>query len=213
MPAATADTARRDAARSRAALLEAAERVFAERGFDAATMQEIGAAAGLSRGAPGYFFGSKRALYAAVVERVFAERHDALAEAFAPPPGPLDGAAVEAALARGVAAYLDFLRERPAFVRLVAWEALHGGEGLRAAPHRSSAIEDGLRALVERAGGDSSGAAVAALAVDLVALCLFPIEHADTMLRRLGVDARSRRFAGARAARVARLLAPAVAGA
>src|SRR3712207_8964122 len=52
----------RSAERSRAAILDAAETLFAERGYDAVSLQEIGVAAALSRGAPNYFFGSKQDL-------------------------------------------------------------------------------------------------------------------------------------------------------
>lgn len=63
---------RRDADRSRADILDAAERLFAAEGFDSVTMAEIGAAAGLSRGTPGYFFGQKEQLYRVVLERAAA---------------------------------------------------------------------------------------------------------------------------------------------
>ncbi|MDP9362946.1 MAG: TetR/AcrR family transcriptional regulator, partial [Chloroflexota bacterium] len=62
----------RDADRSREAILDAAEALFAERGYEGASLQEIGRAAGVSRGTPGYFFGSKERLYQAVLERAFA---------------------------------------------------------------------------------------------------------------------------------------------
>src|SRR5215472_4274810 len=63
----------RDASRSRRALLDAAERLFAERGFEATTMADIGAAAEPSAGAAAYFFGSKEQLYRAVLGRAFEE--------------------------------------------------------------------------------------------------------------------------------------------
>ena len=68
----------RDASRSRAAILDAAERLFAERGYDATSLTEVGAAAGVSRGTPGYFFGSKADLYRAVLYRAFAEVREAV---------------------------------------------------------------------------------------------------------------------------------------
>jgi AcrR family transcriptional regulator len=63
-------TVDRDADRTRETILAAAEGVFAEYGFDASTMRAIGDAAGLSRGAAAYFFGSKSELYDAVLARV-----------------------------------------------------------------------------------------------------------------------------------------------
>ncbi|HLB20987.1 MAG TPA: helix-turn-helix domain-containing protein, partial [Solirubrobacteraceae bacterium] len=73
----------RDAQRSRRALLAAATRSFAERGYDGVSMSEIGHAAGLSRGAPGYFFGSKEQLYGAVLASVFEGRQASTERAFA----------------------------------------------------------------------------------------------------------------------------------
>lgn len=58
----------RNAERSRSRILEAAGRHFAERGFEASSLAAIGAEAGLSRGAPAYFFGSKAELYAATLD-------------------------------------------------------------------------------------------------------------------------------------------------
>src|SRR5207237_2583883 len=54
---------------TRTALVEAAADVFAKRGFDAASLEEIAEAAGFSRGAIYSNFGSKEELMLAVVER------------------------------------------------------------------------------------------------------------------------------------------------
>ena len=70
----------RDAARTRKAILDAAEALFAERGFDAASLADIGRQAGVSRGAPNYFFGSKVNLYRAVLERLIQAEHQAVEE-------------------------------------------------------------------------------------------------------------------------------------
>ena len=51
-------------------LLDAAERVFADRGYDAASVREITAAAGVNLAAVNYHFGSKAALYDAVFRRI-----------------------------------------------------------------------------------------------------------------------------------------------
>lgn len=52
-------------------ILDCAERVFAERGFGGATMQEIADRAGLPKANLHYYFLSKEALYRRVVERIF----------------------------------------------------------------------------------------------------------------------------------------------
>src|SRR5687768_7618761 len=104
---------RRDAQRSREAILDAAERLFAARGFDRVTLAEIGAESGLSRQTPAYFFGSKDELYAAVLERVFAARTEALAPAFAPLRAWAGEEPLERPLRAAVDGYVDFLRARP----------------------------------------------------------------------------------------------------
>ena len=61
----------RNASRSRELILDAAERLFAERGYAATSLNDVGREAGLSRATPGYFFGSKGELHHAVLERCF----------------------------------------------------------------------------------------------------------------------------------------------
>lgn len=51
-------------------LLDAAEAVFAHKGYDAASVREITSAAGANIAAVNYHFGSKEALYAAVFGRI-----------------------------------------------------------------------------------------------------------------------------------------------
>src|ERR671931_1508167 len=129
-----AKTRIRDADRSRKAILDAAETLFAERGFEAVSLQQIGDAAGLSRGTPNYFFGSKQDLYVAVLERVFADREEATARAFEPVRAWCESArpgSLRQPLTRAIESYMSFLLARPAFVTLVLREELRGGEGLR----------------------------------------------------------------------------------
>ena len=60
----------RNADRTRALILDAAERIFERDGWQNATMSAIGAEAGVSRGTPGYFFRSKTGLRAAMCRRL-----------------------------------------------------------------------------------------------------------------------------------------------
>lgn len=55
-------------AKTRGAILEAAERAFADQGFAATTMDDIAAAAGVAKGAVYHHFPSKETLFAAVFE-------------------------------------------------------------------------------------------------------------------------------------------------
>jgi TetR/AcrR family transcriptional regulator len=179
----------RDAARTRVQVLDAAEAVFAREGFDAASLARIGEVAGVSRGTPSYFFGSKEQLYVAVLERMYADRTAALAPAFAPlvawatsaePPEPL-----RAALDRAVGAYLGFVSARPSYVDIIEREALAGGGRLAGLANQSTVMEDAfgaLRANAARRGLREFDAADAILA--FVSLGYMPVAHRNTMLRR-----------------------------
>ena len=76
---------------TRARLLDAAGRLFAEQGFHGTTVREIAHRAGVNLAASNYHFGSKRALYLAVLRAHFARIQTELrARGGAPAPGELD---------------------------------------------------------------------------------------------------------------------------
>ncbi len=75
-PAASASTERSDAARNRQKVLKAAERLFAERGVECVSMDDIADAAGVGKGTLYRRFGDRSGLAVAVLdahERVFQE--------------------------------------------------------------------------------------------------------------------------------------------
>ena len=191
------DSGRPASRTTREAVLDAAERLFAERGFEATSLNDVGAAAGVSRGTPGYFFGSKAELYAAVLERCFAEvraavrsgRERALASGEAP----------ETVLAGIVSEYFDFITANPNFVRLIEWEALTGSRTLEAVPPHVEAAQEALAALSDELALDPSRPGEAAqLLLSVIGLCWFPLVHSGTMLRALGIDATDPAFLQAR---------------
>jgi TetR/AcrR family transcriptional regulator len=174
---------RRDAERSRQTILDAAERLFAEQGFEAVSMERIGRAAGLSRGAPGYFFGSKDALYRAVLQRLF-ETTEQLVERThrqlaGMPDGDLDGT-----LEIVVENLLEFLYERPTYLTLVQREAL-----------RRSGVMEGTRVhltllrmaltIAERLDWKSAASNPQQLLLTLLSLCWFPLAN-PPLIRDLG---------------------------
>ncbi len=191
MAAVAADVKRRDAERSRTAILGAAERLFAEGGFEATSLSDIGAAAGVSRGTPSYFFGSKGRLYVSVLERIFADRQAATVEAFEALTSWVDDSSgsLAAALRRAVEDYLGFLRSRPEFVRLIQREDLSGGEHLRVAVRESTAMTDAFAAL----RGVAPARGVRAFGVDdavmlFVSLTFSPLTQRSTFLAALERD-------------------------
>jgi TetR/AcrR family transcriptional regulator len=195
-------TIRRDADRSRQTILDAAERLFADLGFEAVTMERIGREAGLSRGAPGYFFGSKVALYRAVLQRMFEATEQMVGETnqqlTALPDGDLDRA-----LEIIVENLLEFLYERPTFLTLVQREAL-----------RRSGVMEGTRAhltllritlsIADKLDWTSAATNPQQLLLTLLGLCWFPLAN-PPLVRDLGSNF-DRKFVEARKQHVVALL-------
>lgn len=182
----------RNATRSREAILVAAEELFAQLGYDSTSLHQVGMKAGVSRGTPGYFFGSKEALYQAVLERCFRRVRDAVrsgrdrALASQEPP--------EVVLAGAVAEYFDFIMANPNFVRLMEREALSGAEQLKQLPSAGIAA-DAVAALSDELGLDTSqGVEAAHLVLSIIGLCWFPAVHASTVMPALGFDAEDPAF-------------------
>jgi AcrR family transcriptional regulator len=176
----------RDADRSREAILDAAETLFAHKGYEGTSLQEIGDRAGVSRGTPNYFFGSKEQLYRAVLERVLAaERASVLGteDRF-----PTD-AASEAIIVAIIERFVDFLAARPTFLQLMEREALSGGQRLRDIGSYSATLLE-AQALLDAASSSGNIRAVdgAQLLLSIIALCWFPLIHAETFARMLGLD-------------------------
>lgn len=106
---------RADAARNRAAVLEAAARLFAERGVEAVSMDQVAAAAGVGKGTLFRRFGDKSGLAAALLDA----RERVLQEAILHGPPPLGpGAAADERLAAFINAYFDYLLEHLDLIRM-----------------------------------------------------------------------------------------------
>jgi len=93
-------------------ILDAAEQVFAERGFEAAKLQDIGTRAGLSMGTIYAIFPGKTELFTAILEgrgRELADLVQAVARADTSPREALD---------RLIDVYIGYFVEHPAFLRM-----------------------------------------------------------------------------------------------
>ena len=101
------------------AILEAAEKVFAEAGFGGATMQLIADMAGLPKANLHYYFATKEDLYRRVVQQIFEIWLDA-ASSFDDAPGPVEG------IGAYVDAKMDISRHHPDGSKVWASEVMHG---------------------------------------------------------------------------------------
>ena len=177
----------RNAARSREAILDAAEALFSLQGYEGTSLNQVGTQAGVSRGTPGYFFGSKEALYQAVLERCFRRVRDAIRSGRDRALASQEPA--EVVLAGAVAEYFDFIMANPNFVRLMEREALSGAEQLNRLPSANIAAE-AVSAISDELGLDTTqGAEAAHLVLSIIGLCWFPAVHASTVIPALGFNA------------------------
>ena len=123
-------------------VLEGAGRVFAEKGYDDAKMEEIAVASGLSLGTLYTVFSGKAEVFGAIHENADRELLRRSAESVEDGSTPLD------AVLGGVRAYVEYFLQNPDFLRMhlqegQTWGAEIGGRGRE----RSQAWRDGLTML------------------------------------------------------------------
>jgi TetR/AcrR family transcriptional regulator len=177
-------TSRRDAERSRQTILDVAEQLFAEHGFEAVTMERIGRAAGLSRGAPGYFFGSKDALYRAVLERMFETIEQLVAET-RQQLAAMRGGDLARSLELVVENLLEFLYERPSYLTLVEREALRRSGVMQGTRAHLALMRTAQAALADLLDPPWPPGEVEQLLLSVLGLCWFPLAH-EPLIRDLG---------------------------
>ena len=195
----------RNGARTRHTVLDAAESLFAERGYQGTSLNDVGSEAGVSRGTPGYFFGSKARLYQAVIDRCFDHVRQAIRSG--KERALASGKDAETVLAGAVSEYFDFMIEHPKFVRLMEWEALSGGTRLQQAPPLVEVVSEALEAMsAELEVGASHREATAQLLLSIISLCWFPLVHSRTVLLALGLDPTDPGFAESRKRHVVELV-------
>ena len=119
----------RGPAATRQALLDAATDLFAERGFDGVSIDDLAARAGVNKALVSYHFGGKRGLYVAALSSVFAELAARISAAEA------EGASAPDTLRRLLQALDEFAKKRPAFPGLWLRELLSNGIEPALAPH------------------------------------------------------------------------------
>ena len=131
---------------TRAEIVAAAERHFAEVGFEAARLDDIAAEVGIRRAAIFYHFGDKQELYAAVLDEIFGDWTAAL---------PSGGSAAER-LEAALLGWIDYVVRRPSVARLILREAANSQPGVVSTFVRAgSAPVEWFRAVIEE--GVASG--------------------------------------------------------
>lgn len=171
-------------------LLHEATRLFAARGFDGVTVDEVVAAAKVNKRMVYHYFGSKDGLYMAVLERAYTGLRQSEEGMFPPAiwtePTP-------AILANVVATYFRFFMTHADVGRILLWENLQGGSHLRrVTPAISkSPMLAPLQRLVRQGEADGSlrsGIDPQHLLVNLFGLCQIYFSNRHTMSHAIDLD-------------------------
>lgn len=134
---------RRNAAATRARILQAAMREFAAKGLDAARIEDIAELAGANRRMTYYYFGSKEGLYLAALEAAYFELVEVEQAIDVDALGPIE------AIAALVAAKFDHYVKYPHYIEFVKMENLYRARHLRTSK-RIAELRAPLISIIER---------------------------------------------------------------
>jgi AcrR family transcriptional regulator len=129
---------------------QAAARLFAERGYADTSLEDVAAAAGVSRPVIYDHFATKRELHDALVARHLHELMAFITARTIEERGDL-----ERRLRAGISAFFEFMEADPYAWRIVMREPLSGGPATGADPGLQSEITAGLAALIRRAAEET----------------------------------------------------------
>jgi AcrR family transcriptional regulator len=178
----------RDAARTRAEILDVATREFARAGYDGARVDEIAARTRTTKRMIYYYFGGKEQLFTAVLERAYGVIREAEQQLDVEHLDPV------AAIRRLAEVTFDHHERHPDFIRLVSIENIHDAEHIASSEMLASIGSpalDVIRRILE--DGQRSGLFTADVdAVDLHAMissfCFFRVANRHTFGALFGRD-------------------------
>lgn len=193
----------RDADRTREAILQAASRLFARQGYEATTMAQIASAAGVARGTPSYFFGSKEGLWKAVLEAHSRAAMEVVPRALA---RLAEVSGVGERIAALVDSCLEFAEENPDFFRLIQWSELQGNTLIAEVQAHREAIAQALQAVESVLLGEAAGEDPRQVVMSVIGLCNAHLVYGQTLGTPLGLDVRSPEFLASRRTHLKRML-------
>jgi AcrR family transcriptional regulator len=154
-----------------ALILDAARRIFIEKGYDGARMQEIADTAGINKALLHYYYRSKDHLFEAIFREAFAK--------FAPRIFEIMGSPIEITkkIKLFISNYIDLIQENPHLPAFVLHE-------LNRNPERISNLlpftEQTISGLLSKLNGEFKSAGFIEIApqqlmINIIALCIFPV--------------------------------------
>ena len=187
--AADAEPARqRDAERTRAEILTVAAAEFAERGYNGARVDEIAARTRTTKRMIYYYFGGKKQLYIAALERAYARIRAAEQAVDVDQLPPLE------AIRRLAEITFDHHEANPDFIRLVSIENIHRGEHISRLPDLVDVNTPAVRLLERllehgrRSGDIRSDIDAVDLHMMISAYCFFRVSNQHTFGALFGRD-------------------------
>lgn len=181
---------------SREHLLHTAISLFSARGYDGASVNEIVARAGMSKRMVYHYFQSKALLYQEALHFAFNELTKMENEAVTA------AGDLESAVLNLVQVYFEFPRQHPEYSRLLRWENLNEGRGIKDSkfPLSKDHVTKFLRASIKReADGKRWRADLEAnqLLITIIGICQVYVSHRYTLSqglhRNLGTPAAIKR--------------------
>jgi len=168
-------------------LLKTAISLFSGRGHDGVSVNDIVAEAGVSKRMVYHYFKSKALLYQEALSYAYntlcASEQIAITEA----------TSLEDAVKRLIRVYFGFPREHPQYSRLMRWENLNDGQGLKNSqfPLSKDTVVNRLKAIIRReADGVKWRADLKAplLLITIIGMCQVYVSHRYTLSQGLHID-------------------------
>jgi AcrR family transcriptional regulator len=186
---------------SREEILKAADVLFGELGFDAATTREIARVSGTNKALIYYHFKNKEDLFGSVLDRYYENLAKTLQKAVG------DGGSLADRMARLIDAYVDFLDGNRNFSRIVQREASGGRHMDRIRGHMAPLFRMGMELTKEAYPATRSGdLAAAQLLISFYGMAVSYFTYSGLLEHLMGTDPMSGRNLRARKRHLGRML-------
>jgi AcrR family transcriptional regulator len=190
---------------TQARVLESALALFAERGFEATSLRDIAARAGVSHAAIGGHFGSKAMLWRKTADFLFARMSAEMQRRPGEPPFEDGAAGVEWFIRR----YVEYCARHPEHARLMLMESMHDSDQLQYAVERHirpahEFLAGALRNAMAAGAIDEADAANMIYIVAAASQSVFALAHEARHV--YGVDVTSDEFVAHHADTLVRLI-------
>jgi AcrR family transcriptional regulator len=137
------------AARTRHAILGAAERLFAEHGFESTRLEDVAGEVGIRRASIVYYFRDKAELYEAVLDSLFGELLASAQEVFSRP------TSLEERVEEGINLWVYYLAQHPALASILLRELPNTSPGRPAIQRYTKTYNDLFAKLIDEFDGSA----------------------------------------------------------